>query len=121
MEIKLHSFFVLSLPSQLMETFFTAIFNFNEFILYVVNIRFICDGKIYLLNMLKSIKKSEKGKLQAKCLLTFLPDTHKEMFCMSLLKDVREHSWMSHNVSFRSFAGKACVRYFLSIFYFSIK
>ena len=75
----------------------------------------------YLLNMLKSIKKSEKGKLQAKCLLTFLPDTHKEIFCMSLLKDVREHSWMSHNVSFCSFAGKACVRYFLSIFYFFIK
>ena len=29
---------------------FTTIFNFNEFIFaYVVNIRFICDGEIYLL------------------------------------------------------------------------
>ena len=49
MEIKLSSFFVLSLPSDLMENFLTTIFNFDEFILvYVVNIRFICDGEIYL-------------------------------------------------------------------------
>ena len=33
----------------LWRTFFTTIFNFNEFIsVYVVNIRFICDGQIYL-------------------------------------------------------------------------
>ena len=50
MEIKLHSFFVLSLTSLHMENFFTTIFNFNEFLfVYVVNIRFICDGGIYLL------------------------------------------------------------------------
>ena len=50
MEIKSHGFFVLSLPSHLMEKFSTIIFNFNEFILvYVVNIRFICDGEIYFL------------------------------------------------------------------------
>ena len=30
--------------------FFTTVFNFDDFVfLYVVNIRFICDGKIYLL------------------------------------------------------------------------
>ena len=35
---------------KLMEKFFTAVFNFKEFIfVYVVNIRFICDGEIYLL------------------------------------------------------------------------
>ena len=50
MEIKLRSFFLLSLPSHVMEKIFTKIFNFDEFIfLYVVNIRFICDGEIYLL------------------------------------------------------------------------
>ena len=50
MEIKLPSFFVLSLSSHLMENFFNTIFNFNEFIfVYVVNIRFICDGEICLL------------------------------------------------------------------------
>ena len=50
MEIKLPSFFVLSQPSHLMENFFNTIFNFNEFVfVYVANIRFICDGKIYLL------------------------------------------------------------------------
>ena len=33
-----------------MEDFFTTTFNFNEFIfVYIVNIRFICDGEIYLL------------------------------------------------------------------------
>ena len=53
MEIKLHSFFVLSLPSHLLENFLTTIFNFNEFIfVYVVNIIFICDGEIYLLTYL---------------------------------------------------------------------
>ena len=51
MEIKLHTFFVLSLPSHHMKNFFTTIFNFNEFV-YVVNIRFICDGEIYLLTLL---------------------------------------------------------------------
>ena len=36
---------------KLMEKFFTAVFNFKEFIfVYVVNIRFTCDGEIYLLN-----------------------------------------------------------------------
>ena len=50
MEIKLPSFFVLSQPSHLMENFFNTIFNFNEFVfVYIANIRFICDGKIYLL------------------------------------------------------------------------
>ena len=50
MEIKLPIFIVLSLPSHLMESFFNIVFNFNEFIfVYVVNIRFICDGEIYLL------------------------------------------------------------------------
>ena len=50
MKIKLHSFFMLFLSSHLMESFFTTIFNFNEFIfVYVVNIGFICDGEIYLL------------------------------------------------------------------------
>ena len=50
MEIMLHSFFVLSLPSHLMENFFTTMFNFIEFIfVYVANIRFICDGQIYFL------------------------------------------------------------------------
>ena len=62
MKIKLQSFFVLSLPLHL--TAITTIFNFNEFIfvyiiiyvifvfvyvLYVINIRFIFDGGIYLL------------------------------------------------------------------------
>ena len=56
MEIKLHTFFVLSLPSHHMKNFFTTIFNFNEFIfVYVVNIRFICDGEIYLLTLLLHI------------------------------------------------------------------
>ena len=51
MEIKLHSFFVLSLPSHLLENFFTTIFNFNEFMfVYVVNVVFICDGEIYLVS-----------------------------------------------------------------------
>ena len=50
MEIKLISFFVLSLPSHLMENFSNTVFNFKEFLfVYVVNVRFICDGKIYLL------------------------------------------------------------------------
>ena len=32
-----------------MENFFTIIFNLNEFVfVYVVNIRFICDGETYL-------------------------------------------------------------------------
>ena len=45
-----HRIFVLSLPSHVMENFFTTIFNFNEFIFVnVVNIIFICDGEIYLL------------------------------------------------------------------------
>ena len=45
-----HRFFVLSLPSHVVENFFTTIFNFNEFIFVnVVNIIFICDGEIYLL------------------------------------------------------------------------
>ena len=35
-----------------MEKFFTKIFNFNEFYLFIVNIRFICDGEIYLLTYL---------------------------------------------------------------------
>ena len=49
-KIKLRSFFVLSLPSHLMENLFTTIFNFNEYIfVYVVNIVFICDGEMYLL------------------------------------------------------------------------
>ena len=56
MEINLHSFFVLFLPSHLMENFFTTIFSFNEFIfVYVVNIRFICDGEIYVLTYLTEI------------------------------------------------------------------
>ena len=57
---KLHNFFVLSLPSHLMEKFFYQNFQFIfvfvflfEFIFaYVVNIRFTCDGKIYLLTYL---------------------------------------------------------------------
>ena len=50
METKLPSFLVLSLPSHLMENFFSTVLNFNKFIfVYVVNIRFICDGEIYLL------------------------------------------------------------------------
>ena len=50
MEIKLPSFFVLSLPSHLMENFLNTISNLNEFIfVYVVSIRFICDDEIYLL------------------------------------------------------------------------
>ena len=53
MEKKLPSFFVLSLPSHFMENFLNTIFNFNEFIfVYVVKIRFICDGEIYLLTYL---------------------------------------------------------------------
>ena len=48
-----HRIFVLSLPSHVMENFFTTIFNFNEFIFVnVVNIIFICDGEIYLLTYL---------------------------------------------------------------------
>ena len=35
----------------LMHEFFTTVFNLNKFILlYVVNIRFICDGEIYFLS-----------------------------------------------------------------------
>ena len=50
METKLPSFLVLSLPSHLMENFFSTVLNFSKFIfVYVVNIRFICDGEIYLL------------------------------------------------------------------------
>ena len=52
MEIKLHSFFVLSLTLHLMENFFTTVFYFSKFtFVYVVNIRFICicDGETYLL------------------------------------------------------------------------
>ena len=63
MEIKLPSFFVLSLPSHLMENFFNTIFNFNEFIfIYVVNIRVICYDEIYLLTCLswKSIAEPKK-------------------------------------------------------------
>ena len=53
MEIKLHSFFVLTLPSHCMRKYFTTVFNLIEFILvYVVNIRFVCDGEIYLLTYL---------------------------------------------------------------------
>ena len=48
-EIKLQSFFVLSVPSHV--TTITTIFNFNEFIfVYLKNIRFICNGEIYLLH-----------------------------------------------------------------------
>ena len=32
--------------------------------------------------------KSEKGNLEAKCLLACLPDIDKEIFCMSLLKTI---------------------------------
>ena len=50
MEIKLHSFFVLSLTLHFMENFFTTVFYFSKFtFVYVVNIRFICDGETYLL------------------------------------------------------------------------
>ena len=50
-EIKLHSFFVLSLPSHHLQNFFTTIFNFNEFrFVYVSTIRFIFDSEYtYLL------------------------------------------------------------------------
>ena len=51
MEIKLHNFFVLFLPSHV--TTITTIFNFNELIfVYVINIGFTCDGEIYLLTYL---------------------------------------------------------------------
>ena len=44
MEVKLPSFFVLFLPSHVLD---------NEFIfVYIVNIKFICDGEIYLLTYL---------------------------------------------------------------------
>ena len=44
-----------------MENFFNTVFNFNEFIfVYVVNIRFICDGEIYLLTYLIKTLKYEK-------------------------------------------------------------
>ena len=47
------SVFVLSLPSHLMKKFFATVFNFSEFILvYVANIKFICDVEIYLLTHL---------------------------------------------------------------------
>ena len=50
MDIKLHSFFVLALPSHLMEKFFTTVLNYNEFVfVHNVNIRFICYVEIYLL------------------------------------------------------------------------
>ena len=44
--------FGLSMLSHLMEKLFTTIFNFDEFIFVYddVNIRLICDGKIYLLD-----------------------------------------------------------------------
>ena len=46
--------FVLCLPSHL--TAITTILNFNEFIfVYIMNIRFICDGEIYLLTYLLTI------------------------------------------------------------------
>ena len=49
-ENKVTQLFCSSLQSHLMENVFTTIFNFDEFIFaYVVNIRFICDGEIYLL------------------------------------------------------------------------
>ena len=61
MEIKLHSFFVLSLSSHLIHEFFTTVFNLNKFILLcVVNIRFICDGEIYFLST-SSIKMMENA------------------------------------------------------------
>ena len=58
MEIKLHSFSVLSLPSHL--TTITTIYNFNEFIfVYVINIRFVCDSKIYRCSVSIIIATSE--------------------------------------------------------------
>ena len=58
MEIKLHSFSVLSLPSHL--TTITTIYNFNEFIfVYVINIRFICDSEIYRCSVSIIIATSE--------------------------------------------------------------
>ena len=69
MEVKLHSFFVLFLPSHLTEKFFTKIFNFNEFIfVHAVSIRLICDGEIYLLN--HASKYLNKTKLCLKRLNT---------------------------------------------------
>ena len=57
MQIKLHSFFVLSLPSHLMETFFTISFNFNKLIfVYVISIRLICDGEIYILTYILCLR-----------------------------------------------------------------
>ena len=45
---KVTQLFRVILPSHVMPNFSTTIFNFNEFIfVYVVNIRFICDGKLY--------------------------------------------------------------------------
>ena len=59
MEIKLHSFLCVFLGIAPYGDHFTTIFNFNEFIfVYVVNIRFICDGEIYLLTYLLM---SERG------------------------------------------------------------
>ena len=67
MEIKLQSFFVLSLPSHL--TIITTIFNFNDFIfVYVINIRFICDGEIYLLIQQFVLPRASKNCLKGKTL-----------------------------------------------------
>ena len=67
MEIKLQSFFVLSLPSHL--TIITTIFNFNDFtFVYVTNIRFICDGEIYLLIQQFVLPRASKNCLKGKTL-----------------------------------------------------
>ena len=51
---KVTQLFCVILASHLKENFFATIFNFNEFIFVnVVNIRFICDGEIYLLTYLR--------------------------------------------------------------------
>ena len=73
MEIKFQSFFVLSQPLHI--TTITTIFNFNEFVfVYIINIRFICDGEIYLLNIKPGSDLDKNASTAGLCLsaVTFI-------------------------------------------------
>ena len=74
-----------------MENVFTTIFNFDEFVFaYVVNIRFICDGEIYLLTCVLAY------------LLTYLLTYHtNDFWCPKISK-----SATTCNISHRNFDTK---------------
>ena len=67
-KLQQHNIFVSSLPSHLMDKIFTVVSHFNEFIfVYVVNISFIFEDEIHLLNYLFTYQKYQEIENTALC------------------------------------------------------